>query len=299
MKTTVGVSILTNGNRLSRLKRSVDSLLENCSYRPLCIGIFDNGSTDGTKDWTPPEVDGVEYKIVRSEKDLGCSIGTNKACDLVSGCQYALHLESDFELLPESLTGQDDKWLDRAIDFMDEGGCDYLYLRKITNEDEMLMHFWSQWMPKITEEKGEYLRCPDFWFSQNPHIRRNSAMSGVLPVPEFEGDNKSSDVWNKSEMETGKPPNAWIHRFGLFVHEWDSSDDLPMGCGRFSEGASTCKYGWFKSGSGKWCDGCDLSKGFRDMHDHDMRFRGCSVGEVVEKSNDEVHTDGYLSLIHI
>jgi len=163
----------------------------------------------------------------------------------------------------------------------------------MVDEREMLAHFWSQWMPKVTDVEGDYMRCPDFWFSQNPHLRRNDALyaSKTLPVKEFydeqgnPADFKGTPAWNKSEMAAPKPPNAWLHRWGLFVHERKEADAaLPkqMGCGKFDRcGVSTCKYGFFvRNTDGPWCSSCDTDKDFRDMLEHETRLRATLSGQI-------------------
>lgn len=275
----VGVSILTSGDRRGNLELCLSSLLCGCAYRPLAIAIYDNGSTDDTMDYLShglPEVHGVEWRVGHSDKDGGCSHGTNQAMAMVSGLEYALHLESDFHHGTERQTGVDRNWMRRAIDFMEMGGCDYIYLRRMRNETEMMMHFWSQWMPRITEERWEFMRCTGFWWSQNPHLRRNPALlaSGTIPVPELESDHKGSPAWNKSEMATKAPPNAWLHKWGFFFH---GDPDMPIpaglsGCGDSGPfGLSTCKYGFYRPGP-TWCREC-RHVGFRDMANHEARMR--------------------------
>jgi glycosyltransferase involved in cell wall biosynthesis len=281
-KEPVGISILTNGARLSYLSTCLDALLSYCYYRPLLIGIHDNGSTDDTPQYIQnlPNIYGVKWMAVRSDEDVGCSIGTNIACELTRECKYSIHLESDFIHIHPDESGYDKMWLHRAIEFMESGECDYLYLRRMRDQNEMMMHFWSQWMPKITEQKESYLKCPDFWFSQNPHLRNNDVIysAGTLPMPEFQNDNKQNmNVWNKSEMSCVKPPNPWIHKWGMFVHERDSVDieyHKIRGCGKFEQiGRSTCKYGFYVDGKEKFCQSCDLSKGIEDMPSHEDRYR--------------------------
>jgi glycosyltransferase involved in cell wall biosynthesis len=278
----VGISILTNGARLNYLRACIDSLLAFCYYRPLHIGICDNGSTDGTNAFVSslPDIYGVKWFCIQVEEDMGCSIGTNLACELTRDCKYTIHLESDFIHIHPDESGLDKMWLHRAVEFMDSGECDYLYLRRMRDQNEMMMHFWSQWMPQVTEKRGEYLKCPPFWFSQNPHLRNNEALysAGTLPMPEFDNDNKDNmDVWNKAEMSSAKPPNTWIHQWGMFVHERDfvgTEYQNIRGCGNFPQiGRSTCKYGFYVDGKERFCQHCDLSKGMEDMPEHEARYR--------------------------
>ncbi len=280
MPKTVGVSILTNGQRLPALKRCLSSLIQNCYYRPLLIGVCDNHSTDGTAEWlkSPPEIYGVSWRNHRVVSDGGCAAGTNTAAWLVEDCEYVLHLESDFEHLPQELTGEDKMWMHRAIEFMDSGECDYLYLRRMVDECEMMDHWWSQWMAKIDEDRSPFLRCPEFWWSNNPHLRRNSAImdAGCLPLNESIDGPKGTEGWSKPELQAPRPPNAWLYRMGLFVHDRPSREDKLklMGCGRLGlYGSCCCKYGFFKDGQDAWCSLCEGDKGLEDMPNHEGRYR--------------------------
>jgi len=271
----IGVSILTNGTRLDYLKTCVSSILNNCYYRPLVVGIFDNGSTDETSKKLPfigNRFYGVEWRIERSESDLGCAAGTNRALELVRDCEYVLHVESDFEHLPSELIGGDKLWLRWAVEFVEAEKVDYLYLRRIVDELDMSMHFWSRWVWRVDAERGQYLRCPGFLWSNNPHLHRTSRMyeMGVLPLKEELDGTKGTAGWCKPEMEAGIPGNTWIHRWGMFVHERPSHGNKFALKGCQPRG---CKYGFFKDGMDRWCQLCDKSKDFRDMIRHEARYR--------------------------
>jgi hypothetical protein len=266
----IGISILTNGGRKARLKACVTSLLENCYYRPLCFGIFDNGSTDDTKEWMAglPEVYGVTWRTERSDKDLGCATGTNRSCEMVRDCEYALHVESDFLLLPGEITGEDTLWMRRALELM-ESGVDYLYLRRMVDERDIFLHWWSQWMSKVKEERGQFLRVQDFWWSNNPSMFRNKVMyeGGTLPLKAELDGRKGEKGWSVPELSAAQPGRTWIHRWGLFVHE-----DVPIMPGKTCMPGG-CKYGFFKDGTGNFCDQCDRGRGYEDMGPHADRFR--------------------------
>jgi len=275
----VGISILTNGARLEYLKTCISSFLANCFYRPLVFGIYNNGSTDGTNKWITdslPKAYGVTWRVLHNDEDEGCAVGTNQAIELVKDCDYVLHLESDFELLPEDKTGEDKLWLRRAVEFMERDGCDFMYLRRMVDERDMFMHWWSQWMTKIDGQdgSGQYMRCPGFWWSNNPHIHRTEAMYrlGTLPLDVKADGAKGTPNWSKPEMSAAKPGDTWIHKWGLFVHEkpsYGSKMDL-MGCGH--TGRLGCKYGFFKDGRDAFCSTCDRANGFEDMPAHQERF---------------------------
>ena len=267
----IGVSILTNGTRLDYLQTCISSFLENCHYRPLIFGIFDNGSTDGTKDWLKslPEMYGVEWRVHSSPTDLGCADGTNRSIEMVNDCDYIIHLESDFETLASDVSGEDKMWLHRVIAFM--GDCDYMYLRRMVNENDIFQHWWAQWMEKIDKEDGRYLRCPGFWWSNNPTIFRSEALwlKGTLPLDRLKDGQKGTSGWSKPELEAPRPPKAWIHKWGLFVHEKPvqrvlKANECCQGIG--------CKYGFSLSGCEKFCLLCNRDKSFDDMAVHANRF---------------------------
>ena len=276
----VGVSVLTNGAQVEYLKDTLAAFLGNCHYRPLVIGIFDNGSTDGTWDYMQSLTSsyGIEWRIEHSDVDLGLSMGVNRSMDLVREFDYAIHLESDWHHLPESESGVDKMWLHRALTWMEKGKCDFLYLRRMVDEREMRMHWWSQWFDKVVDEDEDYLSIPTFWWSNNPALRRNEALyqAGILPHLEIANENKQSPDWTKSELGAGIPPQPWIHRWGIFIHERPTHGDYASktGCGRYDvPGISTCKYGFFKDGTDRFCQGCDQIIGYEDMPVHDARTR--------------------------
>jgi len=281
MRKAIGVSILTNANCRKYLTRCVESLLANCYYRPLRLAIFDNGSTDDTPEWCSNlSAYGVDVKVDRSEKDLGCAAGHNRVAAMVRDCEYVLHLESDFLHLPEDMTGEDKFWLHRAVEFMEHNTCDYLYLRRMIEAKDIFMHAWSQWMTQVTCDKPlvPYLRCDRFWWSNNPHLRRNDAIyaAGSLPLDESKDGKKGESGWSQPELQAPRPGNAWLHRWGLFVHEIVSPRQLASkrGCGKFPCIAGvTCKYGFFDDGKSLWCQCCYPEQGFEDMPKHVGRFK--------------------------
>jgi len=277
----VGISILTNGQRRQFLEACVSSFLANCHYRPLVIAIHDNGSTDDTSSYEPPKAYAVRYIVKRSDVDFGCAKGTNISCEMVRDCRYAIHIESDFCHLSPEVTGVDKMWLHRAVNLMDSGDCDYLYLRRMMTPSDMLAHWWSQWMPRVNEKRGEWLRCPGFWWSNNPSLFRNETVygSGTLPLDEKKDGKKGEPGWSRPELETPRPTKTWIHRWGMFAHEMSpdwTPHTVPAGCGKHeSVGMSTCKYGFYINDRrwDVWCKHCDHSKGFEDMVEQEKRFR--------------------------
>lgn len=281
----VGISVLTNGNRLGLLQACLGSILTHCYYRPLVFGIYDNGSTDDTlrwlSEWVPaknPWKYGVTFRVQHSDVDRGCAAGTNAACELVRDCEFAIHVESDFEHLSPEESGEDRLWLRRAIEFMQKADGNYMYLRRMTGEVEMVMHWWSQWMSRIKNQEGPYLSCPSFWWSNNPALRRNEALygGGTLPLNTSKDGPKGSSGWSRPELETKAPGKAWIHHWGLFIHD-RSSQKVRSPCGNCKttmKGSAPCKYGYFKNGddADPFCKVCLPEEGFREMADHKARF---------------------------
>lgn len=275
----VGISILTNENRRDKLQTCISSFLGNCHFRPLVIAIFDNGSEDDTFQWLQGRKANpgyaIEWRIDRSDKDLGCAAGTNRVSSMVGDCKYVIHIESDFRHLPVSITGVDGKWLHHALDFMESGLCDYLYLRRMTTERDISQHWWSRWFSRVGRTEGEYMECPDFWWSNNPHLRSNSVIYdvGCLPLDEKLDGPKNSPGWSRPELCTKKPPNTWLHKWGLFVHDAPPDEELAKVSGCPFPGG--CKYGFFLPGPTKnmFCQCCNQNAGFDDMDAHFQRFQ--------------------------
>lgn len=310
MNESVSVSILTNSNRRKWLERCIFSLLENCYYRPLHIGIYDNGSTDDTADWLEnhlPVAYGVNFEYKISDVDIGCASGTNCSIEFANKSRYHLHLESDFIHQSEMVTGVDKFWLHRAVSLLSEGSCDYLYLRRMLNDHDMYMHWWSQWMPNAIPFGDEYIDCPNFWWSNNPSLFCIDALklSGTLPLDASIDGDKGTSSWSMPELKAKRPSNPMLHKWGMFFHEEMSFNTENLnGCGEFENiGASSCKYGFYLPSDSRFCKFCDLSKGIEDMPRHQNRFSNnvrcenlaiCSV--IKEKSSFDSHlgkcTDG-------
>ena len=278
----IGISILTNSNRCNWVKRCIDAFLENCSYRPLIISIYDNGSTDDTYSFLQSLVSSseVEYRYARSQKDLGLAHGTNSATDLVKDCEYAIHVESDFIHLTEKESGVSKDWLEKAIHFCNKNSVDYLYLRRMRSENESMYHFWSQWLERIKVIDSDYMQCVGFWWTNNPALRHNPTIykNGCLPLPDVGSKiRKPGDAnWTKCELEAKRPENTWIHKFGMFTHEPPEGIEFgseKYGCGAFKKvGNSSCKYGFY-SPSSNFCNLCDLGKNLNDLSNHEYRLR--------------------------
>lgn len=278
-KEPVAISILTNGSRRHYLERCINSFLANCYYRPLVFSVFSNGSTDDTVEWmrSQKEPYGVEYWTGASDNDLGCAVGTNNSIKSVEDIKYQIHLESDFEHLSEKESGVDKMWLHRALDLM-ETECDYLYLRRMRNDFEMRQHWWNQWMPMIDHDAGEYMRCPGFWWSNNPTLFRTRALldSGTLPLDPAKDGQKGTAGWSQPELQAPRPPRAWIHKWGMFIHEREPKEEFNLqGCRSYGPfGKSGCKYGFWLDGNGPWCGQCNHKKDYRDMDAHKKRVFG-------------------------
>jgi hypothetical protein len=145
------------------------------------------------------------------------------------------------------------------------------------NDHDMFMHFWSQWMPRLIGE-GEFLQCKDFKWSNNPALFKKKALiaKGTLPLDAEKDGAKGTANWTNAEVGAERPPNAYIHHWGMFMHEVMEDERYPemVGCGKFpAKGNSTCKYGFYKDGSDRFCRQCDLRKGREDMPAHEKRMR--------------------------
>jgi len=285
MTIPVGVSVLTNSNRGHLTVTCVQSFLANCYYRPIILGIFSNGSTDNTLDLigqlkeSMPDAYNIVWRVNHSGTDLGCAAGTNAAHELVRDCQYAIHLESDFIHLTEKESGVSKTWLHQAIQFMETGVCDYLYLRRIHNEQEMMMHWWSQWLPQVTKQEGPFLQCPPFWWSNNPTLRRVQALydCGTLPLRADLDGAKGQLGWSQPELRASRPTKPWLYCWGMFVHDHRGFTD-SSGCQKYGPyGLSTCKYG-FHHPSTVFCSLCDQGKNFSDLQNHEQRLRSKLCG---------------------
>lgn len=223
----VGVSILTNGGRSEYLDRCVKSVLENCFTRPLVIGIFDNGSHDDTpficRKFCEFNYYGIKWRVKRSDMDLGCARGTNESIKLVEDMEYVLHLESDFRHLSESESGIDKLWMKQAVELLETGLADYIYLRRMRSNQEMAMHWFQKWKEKIIEVRGPFQYCENFWWSNNPSLFRVKAMYDcyTLPLNEKLDGPKNSSNWSRPELEAPRPTKAWLWGFGegMFVHD--------------------------------------------------------------------------------
>ena len=283
----IGIAVLTNSDRRLYLQRTLETFLENCSYRPLVIGIYDNGSTDSTQSYIQSlpskNYEGVTWRFGRSESDLGCGPGVNRANALVREFEYTFFLESDWTHLIEKEIGVPKTWMQECLEFMETGKCDYLYFRRFKNNTEARFHDYHAVIHLACEQQDKFLRVDKFMYSNNPHLRRTEALfqNGTLPVPEFfdaqgNGLEKkiNKNIWGKAEHTAPQPKNMYFYVWGMFAHESEVSPAEPkkVGCGKYGPyGCSTCKYGFldFKHG---WCPLCDASKDYHDLYPHQMRW---------------------------
>jgi len=284
----IAISTLTNADRLPYLQLCIESFLDNCRYRPIVWAIYDNGSTDDTWQWLQSlkNTKDVQWRIDRSEEDLGVGPGINRANRLIEDFEYSMFLESDWIHMPQYESGVSKNWLKESLEFMKQQNCDYLYLRRFRNENEMMYHWWSQWMPRCSNLiDNKYMQCKSFWYSNNPHLRNYRALKAnkTLPLPEYfdESGNplekKGNEQWSQAEMNTPKPSNPYIYKWGMFAHERViNGAEYPneCGCGSYGGyGTSGCKYGFYKQKKSLWCRLCDAGTGFDDMPHHENRYR--------------------------
>ena len=102
--------VILNWNGRKLLEEFLPSVVATTGS-PGCIGVADNGSTDGSLDWLDenyPEV----YKL-RFSQNYGFAGGYNKVVKIskVAGFKYVVMLNSDVETTPG--------WLDRMYDYME------------------------------------------------------------------------------------------------------------------------------------------------------------------------------------
>lgn len=287
MSQPVGIAVLTNGDRRQYLEQNIRAFLDNCSYRPLIFGIHDNGSVDSTPEYLKhglPKEHGVEFRCLRSDKDLGCGPGVNRANDLVKELEFTFFLESDWTCLHQSESGYDKQWMHECLDFLQTGRADYIYLRRFRNDNEARYHHWNHVLRNTMHTEGRFLYTERFMYSNNPHIRRTKALyeNQSLPLKEMfdaQGnalEKKGNAEWGAAEHQAKHPKNFWIHMWGMFIHESTPTPSIemlkPVGCNKYGpHGCSTCKYGFLELKPG-WCEVCDFSKDFHDLLAHDTRF---------------------------
>lgn len=287
---TIGIAMLTSGDDRKFLQRTIESFLENCSYRPLHFAIFDNASTDDTWQYlnSLKSTDLITYDIKRSEINTGCGIGVNAANNMVREFEYVLFLENDWTHISEKESGASKEWLHECVDLLETNKTDYIFLRRFRHDNETRFHQWQNIFSTAGQVDGNFIEYNNFPYSNNPHIRRNNALydAQVLPLKEFTDNNgnptehKGNKDWGRAEIETKRVLRTMLYKFGMFCHECEKSPENIniIGCGNFERcGASTCKYGFldFRANSsryGNFCDVCDKAKDFHDLKEHDNRF---------------------------
>jgi hypothetical protein len=165
----------------------------------------------------------VEWRVVRVEKDLGCAVGTNRSIEMVKDCEWQLHLESDFRHLSEFESGIGKLWMEQATGLIESGLADYIYLRRMRDDREMAMHWFHQWKERITEVRGEFQHCVDFWWSNNPSVFKTQALYDCKTLPlneKFDGV-KGTAGWSLPELSAPRPTRTWMWGYGegMFVHD--------------------------------------------------------------------------------
>jgi GT2 family glycosyltransferase len=105
-KTTV---VILNWNGLSYLQRFLGRLVESCAWPGTEVCVADNGSTDGSVEWT--EENFSEVRIIRFDRNYGFAGGYNRAIAQLDS-EYIVLINSDIEV--------GDNWLQPLVGFMDE-----------------------------------------------------------------------------------------------------------------------------------------------------------------------------------
>lgn len=277
---TIGIAVLTNGNRRKFLEQNIKAFIDNTSYRPLHFGIFNNGSTDDTKQWLDnhlPQHDQITFEVINSTTDVGCSKGVNIANNMVRHFMYSIFLESDWLCLTHVETGCSKDWLHECVAFLNTGKADYIFLRKFPNDKQAAYHGWHHYFSNAVEDDSNknFLKLR-FVYSNNPHIRNTQALyeQRVLPLVEYTTDKKGYNTWGRAEDKAKHPNNYYTYKRGLFVHETIKSNAniQPIGCNECGNfGYSGCKYGFTELRPG-WCETCDKNKTYADWNQHNERF---------------------------
>lgn len=97
--------VIPTYNRLSTLKRAIDSVLKQ-SYRPIEIIVIDDASTDNTHDFLRKYIEkidpenGINLSILTNKKNMWIGATRNKGLNYANG-QYIAFLDSDDEWIDE------------------------------------------------------------------------------------------------------------------------------------------------------------------------------------------------------
>lgn len=143
----IGVGILSY-NRMSSLKRLVDSIVKNTDLRKTTVFICDDGSTDeSTKRYLQELGENTNLVVIKNTTNLGVAGNTNRLIRCLSRFEYGLILNDDVEVLQPN-------W-------------EYLYVEAIKKSG--IHHFTYREKGVYGAELGELINAGEF------HIRKISA----------------------------------------------------------------------------------------------------------------------------
>lgn len=200
-------------------------------------------------------IDNLQVKVVSNAENLGLSKGMNRLHNLVKEYEYTLFLEDDWVLFP---TEYNPSWLKACYDFLiEQSSVSTLALRRYKDEHEKYQYGWTRSIPYTnftrtnnfnyeSKMKGStiltkggltFQHIPDFLFTMNPHIRKNSdyVKCGALPLIDIYDaviNPQITNVWKTSahdgqsywgvcealSMEKTIDLKTFMVNDGLFVH---------------------------------------------------------------------------------
>jgi hypothetical protein len=236
--------------------------------------------------------DKVDIIPIQSNINMGVGAGINQLNHYCRDYKYTLFLEGDWITLPQQIAGFDKDWVNRSLEMMETNGIEQLQLRKYQNDIDNRQFGFAYWITDKNVESvtGEFVFLKERDYTNNPHIRKNSAYYdlGILPLKEFYDENgnptelKASTHWGQAEIQAevlGKQlKSAWLKN-GIMVHcdHWHYDDNFDKvieeikGCGYKTNCAINCKYG-FTFPREQFCNFCDSTKGFTNLEEHNWRF---------------------------
>ncbi len=288
------ISTLTSRNKIGFLTDLVNSM-EGLPKFPWYI--YSNGSDEKQEQFlkSPFITDRCIVKFGQENKGVG--YGINQAAEMVKHYKYTLFIEDDWYHLPVGLTGYKISWLYDCIDYLDENpDVDGIVLRKYIWRSEVSMHnhhlAFNSETDKIIKYQGIKIITTNFDYANSPHIRRNKSCyeKGIFPQIEHPeetkpvGANWAGNIPDKiaghfgsegQAVQKGKENGLKFVGLlnGIFTHEYDSKKwkNKDLGCGEYSVGESTCKYGFFDR-EDVFCQVCSNKEDLTYYKEHFERF---------------------------